>query len=166
MNTSSYRRGLFSIIREFSAIQKPAYEDLTSIGDHVFIMQSVHIPHDANIQDHVTITPIVALAGLTRILRGVFISMGATIHQRCVVGHYSIVGMGASVLKNIKPFLRYIPDKKLTVNKYAIKKFGFNGQTEEIVEYVLQCVSPQTKELLNIYREFTRLCEKSTINKY
>jgi UDP-N-acetylglucosamine acyltransferase len=97
-----------NIIREFTAIQKPAYEELTSIGNNVFLMQGVHIQHDAIISDNVTITSAVALAGIVRILEGATISMGATIHQRSLIGHYSIVGMGAPVLKNVKPFSRYV----------------------------------------------------------
>ena len=39
-----------NIIREFCAIQRPCYENITYIGNEVFLMQSVHIPHDERIK--------------------------------------------------------------------------------------------------------------------
>jgi len=150
-----------NIIREFTAIQKPAYEDLTSVGNNVYLMQSVNISHDALISDNVTISAMVAFAGKTRILDGATISMGATIHQRGVIGQYSIVGMGASVLKNVKPFSRYVPGKPISVNKYTIQKYRFDDNADEISNYVLNDVVPQTEKLKKIIREFEDLHKKS-----
>ena len=88
-------------------------------------MQGVHIPHDAQISNKVVITPMCVLAGITKILEGANLGMGCTINQYSVIGHYSIVAMGAAVMKNVKPFSRYIPNKPITINEYAIRKFGF-----------------------------------------
>ncbi len=146
-----------NIIREFTAIQKPAYKDLTAVGNNAYLMQSVNISHDALISDNVTITSMVALAGITRILKGATISMGATIHQRGVIGHYSIVGMGAPVLKNVKPFSRYIPGKPLSVNNYTINKYNFDEYVGEISKYVIKDVVPKTEKLIKIICEFEKL---------
>src|SRR5258708_36404262 len=108
-------------------------------------MQSVHIPHDALLEDDVVITPMVALAGITRILKGANLGMGCIINQYPVVGQYSIVATGAPVLKNIKPFSRYIPGKPISINTYAIKKFGFEAFTEEISEYILAGKKPHSQ---------------------
>jgi UDP-N-acetylglucosamine acyltransferase len=150
-----------NIIREFSAVQKPAYESLTSIGNNVYIMQNANISHDALISDNITISAMVALAGITRVLIGATVSMGANIHQRCVIGHYSIVGMGAAVLKNVKPFSRYVPGKPISVNKYTIQKYGFNDYAEEISNYVLCDNFPQTEKIQKIVSEFEVLHKKS-----
>lgn len=93
-----------NIIREFTAIQKPCYENITQLADDIYIMQSVHIPHDAIIESHSVITPMVALGGIVRILEGANLAVGVSVHQRVVIGQYSIAAMGASVMKNIKPF--------------------------------------------------------------
>ena len=153
--------GSHNIIREFTAVQKPAYEDLTSIGNHVFIMHNVHVPHDARIGDRVVITPMVAIAGLAKILEGATLSMGAQIHQRSVIGQYAIVGMGAAVMKNIKPFSRYIPGKPLSVNDYAIEKFGFGAIAEEIRGYVINGTQPADNKLEGIVAAFERLHDRS-----
>ena len=150
-----------NIIREFSAVQKPAYESLTSIGNHVYVMQAANISHDALISDNTTLSAMAALGGITRILKGATISMGANIHQRCVIGHYSIVGMGAAVLKNVKLFSRYVPGKPISVNTYTIEKYGFDDFAEEISNYVLKDVKPQTENLKKIVHQFEDMHNES-----
>lgn len=148
--------GSRNIIREFTAIQKPCYEEITVVGDDVYLMQSVHIPHDALIEDKVVITPMVSLAGITRILEGANLAMGATVSQYCVVGQYAIVATGAAVLKNVKPFSRYIPGKPISINTYAIQKFGFAAEADEISAYVLEDKRPSSERLLRLVEHFEK----------
>lgn len=150
-----------NIIREFCAIQKPCYEDITLLGDDIFLMQSVHIPHDAQIGNKVVITPMCVLAGITRVLEGANLGMGCTINQYSIIGQYSIIATGSSVMKNVKPFSRYIPQKPISVNTYAIKKFGFEQFTEEITDYVLLDKKPSSKELVQLIELFEIHHEKS-----
>lgn len=149
-----------NIIREFTAIQKPCYEDITIIGDDVFLMQSVHIPHDAHIYNKAVITPMCVLAGITKILEGANIGMGCSINQYTVVGQYSITATGSAVMKNVKPFSRYIPGKPISVNYYAIKKYGFSEYTQEIEDYVLRDIYPSSQILADIISVFDIWVEK------
>ena len=155
-----------NIIREFTSIQKPCYESLTVLGNDIFLMQSVHIPHDAQISDKVVITPMCVLAGITKILEGANLALGCNVTQYSVIGHYSIAAMGASVMKNIKPFSRYIPNKPVTVNEYAINKFGFQKYIAEISEYVLNDVPPKSNILLDIVNEFNEKHVESGLGIY
>lgn len=155
-----------NIIREFTAIQKPCYTDITKIGNNVHLMQSVHIPHDAILQDDVVITPMCVLAGITNILKGATIGLGASIHQYAVIGHYALISMGSPVTKNVKPFSIYIQNKKLKVNYYAIKKQGFNAHIKEIEAYVLDGILPKQKDLRSIIDEYTELHDKSKRAQY
>ncbi|OPY71303.1 MAG: Acyl-(acyl-carrier-protein)--UDP-N-acetylglucosamine O-acyltransferase [Syntrophorhabdus sp. PtaU1.Bin002] len=153
--------GSRNIIREFTSIQKPCYESITILGDDIYLMQGVHIPHDAQISSKVVITPMCVLAGITKILEGANLGMGCTINQHGVVGQYSIVATGAAVMKNVKPFSRYIPNKPITVNEYAIKKFGFQDYFDEIYDYVMNDISPKSKVILDIVNEFDSKHAKS-----
>ncbi|QTY27705.1 hypothetical protein [Flavobacterium sp. CS20] len=150
-----------NIIREFTAIQKPCYENLTFIGNNVFLMQSVYIPHDAHIYDNVVITPMCVLAGITRILDGANIGMGATINQYNVIGQYSIIATGSATMNNVKPFSKYIPGKKISVNKYAIEKYGFEEQIDEITKYVIEDIFPKNDIIVSIIEKFNTLHFKS-----
>ena len=160
------RIGSNNIIREFTAIHKPAYGDITSIGKDVYIMQSVHIPHDAVIEDQAVITPMCVLAGMVRVMQGANVAIGASISQYCVVGAYAIVGMGSPVLKNIRPFSRYIPGKPLSPNEYAIKKFGFGEFADEIGRYVLHGEKPVSATVKQIVERFNRFHEASKLEMY
>ena len=149
--------GSDNIIREFTAIQKPCYRSITKIGNRVFFMQSVHIPHDAVIHDDVVITPMCVLAGITTLLPGVNLAMGVTVHQYSVIGHYSLVAMGAAVTKNIRPFSIYVPGKPQKPNLYALKKFGLENFQDEVSKYVLEKCPPKSQEIGSIVSEFEKL---------
>jgi UDP-N-acetylglucosamine acyltransferase len=158
--------GSNNIIREFTAIQKPCYRDITKLGNDIYLMQGVHIPHDAILQDKVVVTPNVVLAGITQIMQGANLGMGCTVNQYVVVGAYSIVGTQAPLMKNLKPFARYVPQKNLTVNTYAIHKFGFKPFEEEIKAYVLLNDKPKSMEVLSIIEEFEKLAIDSGKDTY
>lgn len=155
-----------NIIREFSAVQKPRYTDITLIGDDVHIMQGVSVSHDVQLSDKVVLSPNCGIAGLVRILEGATISMAASIHQYSVIGQYSIVAMGAPAIKNIRPFSRYIPNKDTSVNIYAIKKYGFEKYIDEISAYVLENVKPVSSEIITIVDCFNRYHELSNRDLY
>jgi UDP-N-acetylglucosamine acyltransferase len=146
-----------NIIREFTAIQKPCYESITSLGHDIYLMQGVHIPHDAQISDKVVITPMCVLAGITKVLEGANLGMGCTVNQYSVIGQYSIVATGAVVMKNIKPFSRYIPKKPISVNEYAIKKYGFEEYVDEIYAYVINDAEPKSETIIKIVENFNNL---------
>ena len=156
-----------NIIREYTAIQKPCYEAVTQIGNSVFIMQGVHVPHDAHISDDAVITPGCVFGGLVRILRGANVALGVKVSQKVVIGHYSIAGMGSSVLKNIKPFSRHVPGKPISVNTYAIKKFDLGDCQSEIEAYVLENRIPtQDSRIFPIISEYLELAAKHGIGEY
>ncbi len=146
-----------NIIREFTAIQKPCYREITRLYNNIFLMQSVHIPHDAIIQDEVVITPMCVLAGISTILKGANLGMGSTVHQYSVVGQYSLVGMGSSVNSNIKPFSIYVSGKPARVNYYAVEKYGFNDKKDEIIKYVTEGIKPYSESIICITEEFEKL---------
>lgn len=148
------RIGNRNIIREFTGIQKPCYEDITIIGDDVYIMQSVHIPHDAHVYNKAVITPMCVLAGIVKVLEGANIGMGCTVNQYTVIGQYSITATGSAVMKNVKPFSKFIPGKANSINVYAIDKYGFQEYTAEIEDYVLNDIYPNSNVICQIVDEF------------
>ena len=155
-----------NIIREFTAIQKPCYRDITRIGNGVFIMQSVHVPHDAIIYDDVVITPMVVMGGIVNILQGATLAVGCSVHQYSVVGHYSIVAMGAALAKNVRPFAKYVPRKPVCVNDYAVNKYGFEDVRDQIVAYLMDRAHPTDSRLLKIVKEFELLSKESGRDVY
>lgn len=148
------RIGHRNIIREHSAIQKPVFNPETRIGNDTFIMQGANISHDAILENETVLAANVSLAGFTQVLEGAYIAMGASINQFTVIGPYAIVATNAAAMRHVKPFSRYIPSKPLSVNHYAIQKFGFNAIKEEIMDYVLHDINPTHPKLREILNQF------------
>lgn len=155
-----------NIIREFSLIEQPCYEEKTIIGNNVFIMQGVHISHDCHINNDAVITNTSVLAGICKILKGANIAMACTINQYTVVGQYSIVATNSPCMKNVKPFSRYIPNKSISVNYYAINKYGFQEYTKEIEDYVMHNINPTSSIIVDIIKEFNYWVEKYKRDTY
>lgn len=143
-----------NIIREYCLIEQPCYEDKTIINNAAFLMQGVHVSHDVNIHNRVVITNLSVLAGIVKILEGASISMACTINQYTVIGHYSITATNSAVMKNVKPFSKYIPGKPISVNTYAIKKYNFEQYEDEIIEYVLNNIPMKSEAVRKIMDEF------------
>lgn len=160
------RIGNRNIIREYTAIQKPCYREITSIGNDCFLMQSVHVPHDAIIEDHVVITPMVVMGGIVHIMEGVNLGISSSVHQYGVVGPYAILGMGAPALKNIRPFSRYVPGRPLSVNKYAVEKFGLEEYVDEIEAYVIDQVRPSSDRVIDLVSRYEDAATKSGRTEY
>jgi UDP-N-acetylglucosamine acyltransferase len=158
--------GDHNIIREHVAIQKPCYEEVTEVGNYNFIMHGAHVPHDAILSDQVTLAPNVVIGGITKLLEGCNIGMGATVHQNSIIGHYSIVSTNAAAIKNVKPFSRFIPGKPISVNDYAINKFGFQEYYDEIHKYVLEGRAPESLPIMRIVEEFEILHANSNRKLY
>ena len=154
------RIGDNNIIKEFTALQKPCYEDVTFIGNNVFIMHGVHVPHDTHLYDHAVVTPLCVLGGITKILEGANLGMGCTVNQYTVVGQYSIVATNSACMKNVRPFSRYIPGKPVSVNKYALEKYGLMEYYDEIEDYVLRNVRPHSEKISSIVDEFDKWVAK------
>ncbi len=150
-----------NIIREFCVVEMPVYENETVIGNKAFLMQGVHVSHDCIIEDSVVITNLSVLGGIAKFLTGANIGMGVTVNQYTIIGQYSIAATNSAVMKNIKPFSRYIPNKPISVNEYAIKKFGFQAFSEEINGYVLDNKRVSSPLLVEIVNKF-----EFWVNKY
>ena len=149
-----------NVIREFCVVEQPCYEEKSRICNDVFLMQGVHLSHDNVLFDHVVITNQCVVGGIAKILEGADLGMGCTINQYTVVGQYCIVATGAACMKNVKPFSRYIPNKPISVNTYALKKYGFMDYLEEITAYVMEGAKPETEKIRAVVDEFDGWVEK------
>lgn len=158
--------GSNNIIREFGSVQKSCYTDLTDIKNDIFLMRGVDVAHDVILESKVVAAANASIAGIAKVLEGANLAMSCSVSQRCVVGPYSIVAQGAAMTKNVKPFSRYIPGKKISVNKYAIDKFNFSKYESEINEYVLHNIQPKSEVVLNLIEKFNKFHMESKKELY
>lgn len=72
-----------------------------SLGDHVIVDFGCVVGHDATLRDFVTLYPSVKVSGMTTLGPCCEMGTGSQIIQFKQVGAYSIVGAGATVVKDI-----------------------------------------------------------------
>lgn len=73
----------------------------TVIEDHVKLDALVHIGHDAHIKKNAEITAGSVVGGFDTIGEDVFVGINACIRNRVALGSSSLIGMGATVTKNV-----------------------------------------------------------------
>lgn len=73
------------------------------IDDLVFCLAGCVINHDDHIMTRNVLTTGVQLAGSVTIEPGCYLGQSCTIRQYVTVGHHSLIGMGAVVVKDVEP---------------------------------------------------------------
>lgn len=121
-----------NVFREFVTVHCPlTKESITQIGNDNFLMAGVHIPHDATIEDKITMANNVLLGGHTHVMEGANIGLGAIVHQRQIIGAYSMLGMGSIVPKGkeVRPGFIYAgnPIRLINRNKIGLERGQING---------------------------------------
>lgn len=92
-----------NIISELVTIQRPSEDGKsTVIGDGNIIMAHAHIGHDVIIGNDCEICTGVIVGGYAEVMDGAKVKLGATIRNRKKIGKNSLVGLGASVVKDVE----------------------------------------------------------------
>jgi UDP-N-acetylglucosamine acyltransferase len=153
-------------LREHVTVHKPCYGELTRIGDDVYAMHGAYIAHDTRVEDRAIIAQNAAIGGVSRILEGGYLAMGAILHQEAVLGHYAIVAAAGAAVKCVRPFSRHVPGQPITVNAYAIERYGFAEHKAEIERYVLDGSSPVSERLRAMVAEYEALRDAGGRGEY
>lgn len=95
--------GNHNIIREKTTIHR-GVQNTTIIGDHNFLMESVHIAHDCELKNHNIIANATLLGGHVHIGNHVFISGLCAIHQFVRIGSYVMIGGVTRVTYDAPPY--------------------------------------------------------------
>ena len=80
----------------------------TSIGNHCIINTGAIVEHDNIIEDYVHISPNATLCGFVKIGKYVQVGAGAMIRNCVSVIHNCLIGMGATVIKDISEEGTYV----------------------------------------------------------
>ncbi len=117
--------GARTVVREFVVVNQGSTVP-TIIGADCYLMDNVHVPHDALVGDRSTMAPNVAIAGHCWFGVGVNLGMGAAFHQFGTVGAHAMVGMNATVTRPIPPFaVAYgSPARVAGANRVGLARLG------------------------------------------
>lgn len=102
-------------------------EKNTIIGNGNKILCDCHINHDCWIENNVTLYPRVTLAGFVSCLDNSSIGGASFVHQRKVIGQYSMIGANNFVGKNVFPYFVFINNK--------ITRLNYVKLTDEVKSY-------------------------------
>lgn len=116
------RIGSGVVIREFTMVNRPL-KTATVIEDHVYVMGHCYIAHDCQIEEYAILSNSVVLGGWTRVCKGANLGLSTTVHQYSTIGDYAMIAANATIVKDVPPLVKYIPNKELLINVYAIRKW-------------------------------------------
>lgn len=102
----------------------------TVLQNDIIMLSGSHVGHDSVVENKVTISRSVVLAGHCYICEGANIGLGAMLHQFSIIGHYAMIGMGAIITKKtiVEPLNVYAgnPAKFIKKNEIGMKIHNIN----------------------------------------
>lgn len=120
-----------NIFKEYVTIHKGSEKaSSTRIGNHNYFMACAHVGHDSNVQDHVTLTNAVLIGGHVLLENNCFLEGGSGVHQFCRVGSYAMIGGGATVTKDVPPYM-LLGDNECLVGSMNLTGLREGGFSEE-----------------------------------
>jgi acyl-[acyl carrier protein]--UDP-N-acetylglucosamine O-acyltransferase len=105
-------------------------ETKTYVGNNNKILGECHISHDVKIYNNVVFYPRVMTGGFTEYLNNSNIGMCAVIHQRKIIGQYSMIGANNMVTKDVFPYYITINNKINRPNTAKIPSEIVNYDTQ------------------------------------
>lgn len=121
-----------NLIREFVTINRGTADDggITRIGNDNWIMAYVHIAHDCRIGDNNTFANAASMAGHVHIGNHVVLGGFSLIHQFCKVGDHAFTAMGASVNRDVPPYVMVAGEyaQPRGINSEGLKRRGFTPE--------------------------------------
>jgi UDP-N-acetylglucosamine acyltransferase len=121
-----------NVIREYCTFNRGTVQDkgTTRIGNDNWIMAYVHIAHDCEVGNNTIFANNATLAGHVTIEDYAILGGASLIHQFCVVGAHSFVGMGSAIAKDVPPFLMVSgqPAEPHGLNIEGLRRRGFTPE--------------------------------------
>jgi UDP-N-acetylglucosamine acyltransferase len=109
-------------------------ENKTYIGNNNKILGECHIGHDTQIYNNVVIYPRVITGGYSEYLNNSNVGMCSVIHQRKIIGQYSMIGANNMVTKDVFPYYININNKinRLNIAKISNDILNYDSELKEI----------------------------------
>jgi sugar O-acyltransferase (sialic acid O-acetyltransferase NeuD family) len=92
-------------------------QPFVTIGSNVTLWSGNHIGHDSTIEDHCFITSHVVVSGNVRVGAYCFLGVNATLRNSITLAPETLVGAGATIMKNTKPKAVYLAPRAELIEK-------------------------------------------------
>jgi sugar O-acyltransferase (sialic acid O-acetyltransferase NeuD family) len=87
------------------------------IGNDVIMWSGNHVGHDAVIEDHCFLTSHVVVSGFTKVGHNSFLGVNATLRDAITIAPETLVGAGATVMKDTVEKGVYLPPRSVLFDK-------------------------------------------------
>jgi UDP-N-acetylglucosamine acyltransferase len=148
-----------NVIRECCTFNTGTTQDLgkTVLGNDNWIMAYVHLAHDCIIGNDTIFANNATLAGHVTIRDHVILGGFTLIHQFCHIGEHAFTGMGASIGKDIPPYMIVggTPTKQRGINKEGLRRKGFDEASRERINNAHKILYRQDLTLQNAIKRLT-----------
>lgn len=126
--------GAGSVIRENCVIHQGSHRT-TTVGPGCWILNRAYLAHDVVLGPECTISAGVSIGGHAVVMDGTNIGMNAVVHQRRVIGHRCMIGMGTAVTRDVPPFAKAygVPLRISGTNAVGMSRAGFEDSTVQSI---------------------------------
>jgi len=127
-------------IRENVVIARATHKgDFTTIGNHCFLMDGVHLCHDVKLDDWVILGVKASLAGCSHMESYSILSTGAVLQQHVHVGRWSFIQSGCRVAKDVPPYIIMAgnPAKYHGVNAQILKQNDKQPLDDRTIRHIM-----------------------------
>lgn len=125
------------VLREGVTVHRATGEGVsTVVGDRCFLMEGVHIGHNASIGREVTMANKVGIAGFASVGDGAVFGGMSGVHQFVRVGKLCMIGGLSKIVKDVPPFLMADghPGSIYGLNKVGMRRAGYDGAARGAVK--------------------------------
>lgn len=127
-----------NIIREYVTINRGSEKEtgVTRLGDNNFLMAHVHLGHDVQVGDRVTISNNAMVGGHVHIGNDITIAGGVGVNQFASIGSMSFISAMSKVLHDVPPFMTVdgIPARPRCVNAIGLRRNGYSSDDLQILK--------------------------------
>jgi UDP-N-acetylglucosamine acyltransferase len=117
-----------NVFREHATVHGGTLPEGTRLGDHNYIMCGAHVAHDCSLGNHIIMANGALLAGHCTVEDGVFFSGNCAIHQFVRLGRLSMLSGGATITKDLPPFMICEGRNRLVgINVVGMRRAGLSN---------------------------------------
>lgn len=124
--------GSRTVIREHSTVNRATLATgTTRIGPECFLMAYVHVAHDCQVGEGVSIANATQLSGHVVVEARATLSGLIAIHQFVTIGTYAFVGGASRVNQDVPPYVKAVgnPVELFGLNTLGLQRAGFGLET-------------------------------------
>jgi UDP-N-acetylglucosamine acyltransferase len=117
-----------TVLREYVSVQRGTGENaVTSIGTDCLLLAYVHVAHNCEVGNFVTMSNLAQLAGHVRVEDYATIGGATGVHQFVRIGRYSFVGGMTRLVRDVPPFflIEGNPPKVFGLNSVGLRRANF-----------------------------------------